>query len=305
MKMKKFKKIYIEITNLCNMSCSFCPKHKRTAKYMTADEFRTVAEKVRACGENFYLHVMGEPLSHPQFGEILDICNEYGMQTNITTNGTLINRCGGTIADHTMRSVCISLHSFGANSMNVSLAEYLGNITDFCKSMLGRKTAVELRLWNMSRESLEDKTTLNYQIVSFLKENLSVETDIEQQIRDTFFSMEKNRKKNFRLKENIFLGMAEQFSWPDAEKSDGKVCEGFCYGLRNQIAILSDGTVVPCCLDSEGTVNLGNIFENSIEEIYNCERSRRIYNGFTNMKAVEKLCQSCGYMKKYMAMRKK
>ena len=303
-KMKKFKKIYIEITNICNMSCSFCPKHKRPPKYMTATEFETVVNKTCLQGENFYLHVMGEPLSHPQFGQILDICQKYGIQTNITTNGTLISKSGGVIAAHDVRSVCISLHSFGANSMNVSVQEYLEDITDFCHTMLDRKTAVELRLWNMSRESIADKNSLNGRIIEFLSEKLSPECDISAQICDTFFAMENNRKKNFRIKENIFLGMAEQFSWPDAKNAQG-VCEGFCYGLRNQIAILSDGTVVPCCLDSEGAVALGNIFTQELEDIYNSPHGRRIYDGFTNMKAVEPLCQSCGYMKKYMALRKK
>ena len=303
--MKKFKKIYIEITNICNLSCSFCPGHKRTKHHMSAEEFETVLAKTHLQGENFYLHLMGEPLSHPQFGEILDICDKYGIQVNITTNGTLLSKRCDEIAQHKVRSVCVSLHSFGANEMNVSLHKYLEDIALFCSKVLGTKTTVELRLWNMSRESLADENTLNYKIVSFFNQQLKPEFDIFAQLEDTFFSMEKNRKKNFRIKENIFLGMAEQFSWPSIENSPDKVCEGFCYGLRNQIAILCDGTVVPCCLDSNGDIPLGNIFTAELEEIYNCQRSRDIYNGFTNRKAVEKLCQSCGYMKKYMAATKK
>lgn len=303
--MKKFKKIYIEITNICNMNCSFCPKHRRELKYMTAADFETVLSKVYKHGENFYLHLMGEPLSHPQFAEILDICERYNIRTNITTNGTLVDKKGSSIAAHTVRSVCISLHSFGANRLNISLQEYLNNIVVFCRNMLGCKTAVELRLWNMSRESLEDRDSLNFKIINYLKENLEIDYDIFTAVSDTFFAMEKNRKKNFRLKENIFLGMAEQFSWPDISDSPNKVCAGFCYGLRNQIAVLSDGTVVPCCLDSNGDMALGNIFSQSLEEIYSSERSRSIYDGFTNMKAVEPLCQSCGYMKKYMSLRDK
>ena len=300
--MKKFRKIYIEITNRCNLSCSFCPKHKREMKTMTAQEFETVLDKVHRHGENFYLHLMGEPLSHPQFGEILQVCNRYGVKTNITTNGTLLAKTGDVIIGAGVRSVCISLHSFEANDLNISLQKYLGDITAFCKKALGHKTVVELRLWNMSRESLQDRDSLNFKIVEFIKKELEPDCDIKSLAESTFFAMEKNRKKNFRLKENIFLGMAEQFAWPDITQSPHTVCKGFCYGLRNQIAILSDGTVVPCCLDSDGNIPLGNIFDSSLEEIYLSERSQNIYNGFTNMKAVEPLCQSCGYMKKYMEL---
>ena len=156
----------------------------------------------------------------------------------------------------------------------------------------------------MSRESLADKDSFNYQITEFLRENLELDYDIYDKINETFFSMEQNRKKNFRLKENIFLGMSEQFSWPSLDASPNEVCKGFCYGLRNQIAILADGTVVPCCLDSNGDMALGNIFCDDMENIVNSPRAKSIYNGFTNHKAVEPLCQSCGYMKKYLQFKK-
>lgn len=302
--MKKYKKIYIEITNICNLNCTFCPGHKRALKEMSAENFKYVLDKTHNIGENFYLHLMGEPTAHSQFDEILKICGSYGIRPNITTNGTLLAKQADIILSHDVRNVSVSLHSFEANSINRSLQNYLGDITDFCKKALGSRTVVELRLWNMSRESLADKDSFNYQICEFLRENLCLGNEIYDRINETFFAMEQNRKKNFRLKENIFLGMSEQFSWPSLETSPNEVCKGFCYGLRNQIAILSDGTVVPCCLDADGNMTLGNIFKDDIENIINSTRAKSIYDGFTNHKAVEPLCQSCGYMKKYLQFKK-
>ena len=270
---------------------------------MSADEFEQIMAEVHHMGENFYLHLMGEPLSHPQLCEILDICNRYNVKTNITTNGTLLDKVGHHVLEKQIRNVSISLHSFEANSLNISLQKYLDDIAAFCKKALGRKTVVELRLWNMSRESLLDKDSLNFKIVQFLDSALQPDCNIWQQIETTFFSMEKNRKKNFRLKENIFLGMSERFEWPCIENSPNEICKGFCYGLRNQIAILADGTVVPCCLDSDGNIPLGNIFDTKLQDVIQNDRSRAIYDGFTNQKAVEPLCQSCGYMKKYFLNR--
>ena len=302
--MKKYKKVYIEITNICNLKCTFCPGHKRVLKEMSANDFRTVIDKTHHIGENFYLHLMGEPTAHSRFEEILDTCNSYGIRPNITTNGTLLGKTGDIILKKDVRNVSISLHSFEANDLSKSLQSYLAGITGFCQKALGSKTVVELRLWNMSRESLADKNSFNYQICEFLRENLELGYDIYDKINDTFFAMETNRKKNFRLKDNIFLGMSEQFTWPDIEKSPHEVCKGFCYGLRNQIAVLSDGTVVPCCLDANGNMPLGNIFEDTIENIVTTSRAKSIYDGFTNHKAVEPLCQSCGYMKKYLQFKK-
>ena len=296
--MKKFKKIYIEITNICNLSCSFCPKHKRPPKTMSAAEFEQIMSEVHPMGENFYLHLMGEPLSHPQLCEILDICSRYKVKTNITTNGTLLCRVGKQVLEREVRNVSISLHSFEANSLNFSLQKYLGDIADFCKDALGCT-----RNARIIQQSLADKNNLNYQIMDYLNSALQPDCDIWQQIEDTFFSMEKKRKKNFRLKDNIFLGMAERFEWPCIENSPNRVCEGFCYGLRNQVAVLADGTIVPCCLDSNGNIPLGNIFDNKLQDVIQNKRSRALYDGFTNRKAVEPLCQSCGYMKKYFLNR--
>ncbi|MBR2028723.1 MAG: radical SAM protein [Oscillospiraceae bacterium] len=302
--MKKYKKVYIEITNICNLNCTFCPGHKRQLKEMSAENFETVLSRTHHIGENFYLHLMGEPTAHSEFAEILDICSSYGIRPNITTNGTLLGKKADIILQKDVRNVSISLHSFEANDLNKSLENYLGDITDFCRKALGSRTVVELRLWNMSRESLADPNSFNFKITEFLRENLDLGSEIYDRINETFFAMEGNRKKNFRLKENIFLGMSEQFSWPSIENSPNEICKGFCYGLRNQIAVLADGTVVPCCLDADGNMPLGNIFEDEIENIINSKRAKNIYDGFTNHKAVESLCQSCGYMKKYLQFKK-
>ena len=298
--MKKFKKIYIEITNQCNLSCSFCPKTKRKSHFMTVEEFTHIINTTKAQGEDFYLHVMGEPTAHPHFAEFLRICKENGVKVNITTNGTLLNRAGDAIIENTVRSVSVSMHSFEANELNKDMKDYLDKIMDFCKKSIGSGITVELRLWNFDRESIYDKNQLNGQIVDYLETQLELDFDLRQAMTDKFSEMEtsNSRKFNFRLKDRIFLGMAQHFDWPDITKEE-RYCDGFCYGLRNQIAILANGDVVPCCLDSEGNIVLGNIHQNTLQEIFDGQRAQAIYTGFTHRKAVEPLCQTCGYMKMY------
>ncbi len=298
--MKKFRKIYIEITNRCNLSCSFCPKTKRPVHSMTIGEFTHIIERTKNHGENFYLHVMGEPTAHPHFAGFLKICKDNGVKVNITTNGTLLDRVGDAIVENSVRSVSVSMHSFEANSLNKDMKEYLDKIMVFCRKTAGSGITVELRLWNFDRESIYDKNQLNGQIVDYLEEELELNFDLRRSMNDKFDEMETShsRKFNFRLKDRIFLGMAQHFDWPDINKTE-RYTEGFCYGLRNQIAILADGTVTACCLDSEGNIPLGNIHQNTLQQIFDGERAQAIYTGFTHRKAVEPLCQTCGYMKMY------
>ena len=298
--MKKFKKIYIEITNRCNLSCSFCPKTKRTPYSMSVEEFAHIINDTRAHGENFYFHVMGEPTAHPHFAEFLQISKENNIKVNITTNGTLLDRTGDSILENNVRSVSVSLHSFEANTLNKDMQAYLDKVMEFCRKSFGKSTTVELRLWNFDRESIYDKNRLNGQIVDYLEQQLELDFDLRKAMEDKFSEMEtsNSRKFNFRLKDRVFLGMAQHFEWPDIS-SEAKYTEGFCYGLRNQIAVLANGDVVPCCLDSDGNMVLGNIHHNSLQEIFETERAQAIYTGFTHRKAVEHLCRTCGYMKMY------
>ncbi len=295
--MKKFKKIYIEITNQCNLNCSFCPKTGRPAKIMYLNEFKKVIEKTKNQGDNFYLHVMGEPTSHPQFREILEFCKDNDVKVNITTNGTLLHKVGECIIDNKVRMVSISLHSFEANVINSSMKSYLDKIMEFCKESIGSGIVVELRLWNFDKDSIYDKNKLNGQIIDYIKNNLELDFDFEKAISDKFEEMNNSnsRKFNIKLKDQIYLGMAQHFDWPDINKKE-RFERGFCYGLRNQISILSNGDVVPCCLDSDGNMVLGNIFEKSLQDIFECKRATSIYTGFTNNIVVEPLCQTCGYM---------
>ena len=272
---------------------------------MSVEEFTHIINTTKAQGENFYFHVMGEPTAHPHFADFLKIAKDNAVKVNITTNGTLLDRVGDAVIENTPRSVSVSMHSFEANSLNKDMIAYLDKIMDFCRKSIGSGITVELRLWNFDRESIYDKNQLNGQIVDYLEEQLSLDFDLRNAINAKFDEMEtsNSRKFNFRLKDRIFLGMAQHFEWPDINKAE-RYCDGFCYGLRNQIAILADGTVVPCCLDANGNMPLGNIFKENIEDIVNSPRAKSIYDGFTNHKAVEPLCQSCGYMKKYLQFKK-
>lgn len=287
--MARFKKIYIETTNVCNLSCNFCPKTKRKAGFMTREEFEVIVNKIKGYTNYIYLHLMGEPFLNKNFEDFIKIAKRENLYVNITTNGTLVNSVKDIIINNGgVRQINISLHSFEANDSNINFNEYFINILNFINE--GNKktnTIFSLRLWNIDTEELKADNSLNLNILELIEEKLSLDFDLKEVLK------EKNRVK---LKERIYLNMAEKFSWPDSNISLISQ-DVFCYGLRDQIGILVDGTVVPCCLDSEGSINLGNIFEEDLQSIIESERAKKIYDGFSRRKAVEDLCKRCGYAK--------
>jgi radical SAM protein with 4Fe4S-binding SPASM domain len=288
--MTRFKKIYIETTNICNLSCNFCPKTSRKLGFMSKEDFKKIIDKVKGYTNHIYLHLMGEPFLNKNLRDFLLIAEEANLKVNITTNGTLINEVKDIlISSKALRQVNLSLHSFEANDNNIDFYEYINNIIDFINEA-NRKSEVicALRLWNIDTKDLKANNDLNSNILRLIEEKLSLDFSLSEALIE---------KKNLKLKERVYLNMAEKFSWPDINLSLLSE-EVFCHGLRDQMGILLDGTVVPCCLDSEGKIPLGNIFTESLEDILKSERARNIYDGFSRRRAVEDLCKRCGYAKR-------
>lgn len=289
--MKRLKKVYIEITNVCNLSCNFCPKTGRELKFMDEEAFTHIAEAVKPHTDYIYFHLMGEPFLNPKLGRFLEISSEKGLRVNITTNGTLINSVKDILMDSpALRQVNISLSSFEANDNSVDLGEYLDNALDFITEANKKNDVIfSLRLWNMDSEEIKGSNKANADILKKMEARLEPGFSISERLQDSY---------SVKLRDKVYLNMAEKFSWPDISKASSNDSV-FCYGLRDQVGILVDGTVVPCCLDSEGNIPLGNVLETPLEDILASERARNMHDGFSRRRAVEELCKRCGYAKRY------
>ena len=274
-----FRKAYLEITNVCNLSCSFCPGTKRMPKFMSPEEFRLLASKLRGYTEYLYFHLMGEPLLHPDFQELLEIAAVLRFRVMITTNGTLLPQRGeALLSSASVHKVNISLQSFEANEGG-NLGNYLRECVAFTKKAESSGIYCEFRLWNQG--GLEKR---NREILAALEEAFPK-------------PWEKSRNGS-RLSERIWLDPGIRFHWPDMELEELRE-NGFCYGLRDQIGVLCDGTVVPCCLDHEGDIPLGNLFLQDLQEILDGQRARALYEGFSERKVIEPLCRRCGYAQRF------
>lgn len=264
----KLKKIYIEITNICNLDCSFCIKNERKPEMMSLKNFEIILDKIKDYTDYIYLHILGEPLLNKDINDFINLASKKGFFINITTNGYLINKIKN---NKNIRQINISLHSFDER-YNKSLDSYLDDIFDCSQYLSKNNTYISYRLWVKSKY-----TNI---IIKKLQEKYNIEI-----------------KKNLKLEKNIFINFEQEFIWPDLN-NDIFIENGTCYALTDHIGILVDGTVIPCCLDTKGIIKLGNIFNNSLNHILNSKKALNMTNGFKNNKKIEELCKHCSFLRR-------
>jgi radical SAM protein with 4Fe4S-binding SPASM domain len=265
---------YLEITNICNLDCLFCPKTDRAKKRLSLEEFSLLTDRLRGKVQFLYFHLMGEPFLHPSLPQFITMAREKGFVPVLTTNGTLLSKAQGVI-DALPHKVQISLHSHEGNGKE-NPEQYVGEVMSFACSAAAKGTVVVLRLWNQGGYDNENELILD--LISRYCPRPWVE-----------------RHDGWKVSKGIYLEYGRMFEWPDAEREDNGEEEAFCYALRNQVGVLVDGSVVPCCLDHAGGITLGNLFEQEFDEILASPRARALYDGFTRHEAVEPLCRRCGY----------
>ncbi len=277
--MKRFRKVYLEISNICNLKCAFCPGTKRKARCMTENEFSLLLSKLQPWTDYLYFHLMGEPLCHPALSKFLALAADSGFQVILTTNGTLLAKHQDMLlASKSLHKVNISLHAFEANDLSVPFDTYLQDCFAFGRAAQG-KCIVSYRLWNQGGAN-----RLNEEII--------------QALTSYFPQPWVKERHGQRIGQRVYLEHGDRFDWPELTAPEGSdSC--FCYGLRDQIGVLCDGTVVPCCLDHEGDISLGNLFHQEMEDILSTPRAQAIYQGFSRRKAAESLCRRCGYARRF------
>lgn len=275
---KKYSRVYIEITNICNKNCSFCPGTVREPKRMTEEEFCYVAKSLVGLTDYLYFHVMGEPLTHPNLRALIEYATSLGFKCAITTNGSLLDRVGESILDSGLYKMNISVHSFEGGTEE-SYQSYINSIASYANKSSEAGILTVLRLWNKGHDGGLNDSTL----------------EILQSALDGEW---KWGSRGARIRHKLHLEYGDRFDWPDME-AENMGNSVFCYGLGDHFGILCDGRVIPCCLDREGAITLGNIFEEDINEILSSDRAEAIREGFKQRCAVEELCQKCGYARRF------
>ena len=239
-----YSRAYVEITNICNMNCSFCHGHSRAPRRMSYEEFDKLTNDLMGVTQYLYYHLMGEPLTHPGLCDFIKLAGSKGFKSAVTTNGTLLDKVGADLIAAGVYKVNISVHSFEEN-LNENTQEKYQNYIEKCLKFADEASKAGvltvLRLWNNGCDDGRN-------------------ADILQRLREKFSDGEwKFSSNGARIRHRLHLEYGERFEWPDSEAED-RGERVFCYGLADHFGILCDGTVVPCCLDSDGIIRLGNAF---------------------------------------------
>jgi radical SAM protein with 4Fe4S-binding SPASM domain len=287
---KRFSKINIEISNICNLQCSFCPEVIRTKKLMDVSLFEKIISQAADLTDQVCFHLMGEPLVHPKLNELVEICDRYKVKIFLVSNGVLLrDPLMHTLLHPAFRQVNFSLHSFFDNHPDKDPTIYLNKIFEFTERAFTARPDlyINYRLWNLNdpRGTSTNNTEMLNRIADYFRIKFPTEIDVSKQ-------------KSLKIKNRLYLHYDTEFIWPSVDLPVLGT-EGSCYGLSSHIGILVDGTVVPCCLDKEGNIPLGNIDEQDILQILKSEKAVRIIEGFRQKKLVESLCQRCQYIERF------
>jgi len=286
----KFYRIYIELTNVCGLSCSFCPTKELPSKEMDLLFFESVIEQASFYTSEIACHVVGDPLTQSNLDDYLDIIHKYGLKAMLTTSGYFLKKHSyDTLFHPCVKQINISLNSFNKNDTSLSFAQYITPIIKLCKAKLERKEElfINLRVWNLD-EIMSERA---FNDILFDKLSTAFDTQLKLDI------VYNERPKTIRLASKILVHFDNYFEWPSLKNKN--YGDGTCQGLQSHIAILASGKVVPCCLDCDGVIELGDLHENKLEDILAMPRTINMIQGFKKGKAVEELCQKCSYKDRF------
>ena len=290
MKEKRFKKIYVEISNACNLKCDFCPTVNLPQNYMGRELFEKIVKQLPKLANSMNLHIMGEPLNHPNIAEFIEICERYSMPVTIVTNGTLLSpKYQQALLNPIVQQVNFSLQSFDANYPEADNTAFLNRIFEYTKSAFEKRPDqhINYRLWNVS--DYKDALPYNKDLIGKMKKFFGLEEE------DELSHISLRGKK---VTKSLHLNLATRFDWPSLDLPF-RTTEGTCPGLITQLGILADGTVVPCCLDKDGKIDLGNCKDQTIEAIIASERAQNVIRGFKCRELTEELCQHCTFIERF------
>lgn len=273
-----FKRIYIELSNYCNLNCFFCTPKDKNNRILSFEQFEHIFNQVKNHTNEVCLHILGEPTIHPDFIRIVKLINEQNIKVMISTNGKELPNLMDNLLSVKIDTWNISLHSTYYLEEE-SRDKFIIDLISFIDLYQNKYTSnFNLRLWADSNEKIHKN---NEEIKKLLFKSFNYNGEIKDRIR---------------LHERVILSYEKEFEWPSLESNE--YSDGYCLGGKTHIGILANGEVTICCLDGAGVSGLGNIFNTSLDEILTGEKYQNAVKGFRDNKCYLELCKHCTYKRR-------
>ena len=286
----KFYRIYIELTNVCGLSCSFCPTKELPSKEMDLDFFESIVMQAKVYTNEIACHVVGDPLTLSNLHAYLDILHKHKLKAMLTTSGYFLKKHSyDTLFHPCVKQINISLNSFNKNDTSITFEQYIAPVLALCQAKLERKEDlfINLRVWNL--DEMMSERAFNETLFGTLSSTFETELNLH--------NIYEERPKSIRLASKVLVHFDNYFEWPSLKNKN--YGHGTCQGLQSHVAILASGKVVPCCLDCDGVIELGDLHVSTLDEILVSKRAVNMIEGFKEGKAVESLCQKCSYKDRF------
>lgn len=285
-----FHRVHVEITNICGLTCSFCPPKTVPSKSMSLPLFEKTLLELLHYTKTLAFHVMGDPLTLSNLKSYLDIAHKYGYEVELTTSGYYLGKTNiETLFHPAVRQLNISLNSYNKNSLNMTFDEYMDSVLEVCFKKLEAypKPFINLRLWNL--DEVFSEAEFNKKLFEKLGSFFKITLDVDE--------VYNNKVKSIRIDSKVLLNFDTYFEWPSLSSTHNS--DAACYGLKSHIGVLANGTVVPCCLDGDGVIALGDLNETALKDILDSKRAVDMIEGFSKNRAVEELCKKCSYKDRF------
>lgn len=274
----KFQKIYIELSDICGLNCEFCPAKKARRGVMGLENFEKIAKKIHNKARIFTFHILGDPLCLPDIKAYVEVAQKYNMSLELTSSAFYLDENIQKLLYEAknIRQINFSLASFFSQNKK-SFDEYTRPLLEFL-SLDFKHKFVNLRLWNLDKNA------------EFLKTNERFYSLFED-----FFKIKINTKEpRIRLKDYVILEQKYRFDWSFKNTVQES---GYCHALSKQIGVLSNALLVPCCMDYDGVLSLGNLLDSDLDELLKGKKAMDMKEGFKKGILTQELCKKCSFAK--------
>ncbi|MEM1308274.1 MAG: radical SAM/SPASM domain-containing protein [Cyanobacteria bacterium P01_D01_bin.71] len=322
--MTQLDRLHIEVTNVCNFKCEFCPDAimSRRRGHM---KFEVLEGLLKAIAEDnlariITFHLMGEPFIYPHIFAGIQGAVERSLKLHLTTNGStfhLFPKHIEQLVQSRVPKVTISLqtpdpHTFQLRGAPPRLQSeaYFDGIVQYVQANLrspDSPTRIHVKFLDTTPNPflvphkpmsvVAGKANMMAELTAWAKRFLEgiVEDDIHwPSIHRTIRRFRPGQWQLIPLHPKLTLETFPLDSWGNVE-SDTVVPArwGYCNGASQQAGVLYDGTVVPCCKDFEGQIPLGNVTEKPLKAILAGSPACQLRQDFNRLRIKNPICQRC------------